>query len=157
MSKPAAIQGQLVEARNIATHKCVRLWIDVPAEMGKTIIDTFGWPTMVDPVPVAVAWIKPPGGKTIDAVAEPKEQREWKDLPGPQQAGIMANDKRFWAYLREWHGRSTFNADHAAHNIRSICGVDSRSEFKPDTPALQRWNMLASAYLAWLEKERVSA
>lgn len=152
---PSVIQGALVDAKNVATHKCVRLSIDVPAELGEQIVKAFGWPTMADPVSVAVARLK-----TTAQVVElepPKVKREFKELPAPQQAGIVSNDKRFWAYLEEWHNRVADSEDQAAQHIRNICKVESRSEFKPDTLALQRWNMLASGYLAWLGKERVSA
>lgn len=156
MSDPAIIQGALVDAKNINVHKSIRLSIDVPAEQGALIVEAFGWPTMAEPVTVAVARLKPEAVQEA-APASPKTKREFKSLPAPQQAGIMANDKRFWSYLREWHQREADSEEQAAGHIRSICGVDSRSEFKTGNPALQRWNMLASGYLAWLEKERIGA
>ena len=59
MTKPAAIIGSLVDARNVATHKCLRLVIDVPAEQAEHIISVLGWPTQVNPIPVAVARLNP--------------------------------------------------------------------------------------------------
>jgi hypothetical protein len=54
---PVAITGSLVDLKNIAVHKCVRLSIDVPAELAQRVIASFGWPTGQNPVPVAIARI----------------------------------------------------------------------------------------------------
>ena len=70
MNKPAAIMGSLVDARNVATHKCLRLVIDVPAEQAEHIISVLGWPTQVNPIPVAVG-----------RVPRRRRAREW---PFPQ-------------------------------------------------------------------------
>ncbi len=53
--RPAVIAGNLVDAKNVNTHKVFRLVIDVPAEHAVRVIEAFGWPTMAAPVPVAVA------------------------------------------------------------------------------------------------------
>lgn len=55
MNKPAAIAAQLVDVRNVSTHKCIRMIVEVPAEQAMAVIAAFGWPTGVDPVPVAIA------------------------------------------------------------------------------------------------------
>ena len=49
MNKPAAIAANLVDVRNIAAHKCVRLEIHVPVEQAGMVMDAFGWPTAVNP------------------------------------------------------------------------------------------------------------
>jgi hypothetical protein len=55
MQDAAVISGSLVDAKNVNTHKVMRLIIDVPAENALKVIAAFGWPTMVNPVSVAVA------------------------------------------------------------------------------------------------------
>jgi hypothetical protein len=62
MTDAAIIAGSLVDAKNVNTHKVMRLIIDVPAENALKVIAAFGWPTMVDPVPVAVARLNIDGG-----------------------------------------------------------------------------------------------
>jgi hypothetical protein len=60
-----AITGQLVDIHNVATHKCARLTVHVPAEQAASIVAAFGWPTMVDPVPIAIARLtNPPAAET---------------------------------------------------------------------------------------------
>lgn len=54
-AKPAAVMGSLVNLKNVATHKSIALTIHVPAEAAQAVLGAFGWPTMVDPVSVAVA------------------------------------------------------------------------------------------------------
>jgi hypothetical protein len=54
-AKPAAIMGSLVNLKNVSTHKSLALTIHVPAEAAQQVLAAFGWPTMVDPVPVAIA------------------------------------------------------------------------------------------------------
>jgi hypothetical protein len=44
-----------VDARNIGTHKSLKLTLHIPAEMAEAFIRDFGWPTAADPIPVALA------------------------------------------------------------------------------------------------------
>lgn len=155
MNQPRAFEGFYSDFKLVKTRQVAQVIVEIPLASATEFVRLFGLPDPAAEQPLAIAKLNLK--KTIDAVAEPKERREWKDLPGPQQAGIMANDKRFWSYLREWHRREADSEEQAAYHIRSICCVDSRSKFQPDTVELQRWNMLASGYLAWLEKERVGA
>jgi len=51
----AAIAAQLVDMRNVGTHKVMKLTIHVPEEQALAAIAAFGWPTGVNPVPIAIA------------------------------------------------------------------------------------------------------
>lgn len=55
MSDYAAVTGSLVDVRNVGTHKCVKLSIEVPEEMALKVMESFGWPTGTNPVTVVVA------------------------------------------------------------------------------------------------------
>lgn len=55
MSEPAAIAAQIVDIRNLGTQKVVKITVHAPQEEALAVIDAFGWPTAVDPVPVAIA------------------------------------------------------------------------------------------------------
>lgn len=55
MGNYAAVTGSLVDVRNIGTHKCVKLSIEVPQEMAMKVFESFGWPTGTEPVTVVVA------------------------------------------------------------------------------------------------------
>ena len=51
----AVIQGQIVDWRNVAAHKSLRVYIDIPTEMRVAFFERFGAPTATEPVPVAIA------------------------------------------------------------------------------------------------------
>lgn len=55
MSNAAAIMASLVDVRNLGTEKCIKMTIHVPAEQAMQVLEAFGWPTAVNPVPVAIA------------------------------------------------------------------------------------------------------
>src|SRR5260370_631071 len=108
----AAIMGQLVDVKNVNTHKCVRLIIDVPAEYAVKVIDAFGWPTQVNPVPVAIARLTAEAAQprepahevaqTSPAVASvnadtglaPRraDRRAWETMGAAQQAGMLCTE-----------------------------------------------------------------
>jgi hypothetical protein len=62
MTDARAISAQLVDIRNVGTHKVVKLTIHAPQEHAMHIMELFGWPTQVDPVPVALARLQPGAG-----------------------------------------------------------------------------------------------
>ena len=72
MKNAAAISAQLVDVRNVGQHKCVKLTLHVPAEQAGMVMAAFGWPTQVDPVPVAIARLNPEAAKEV-----------MPDRPGP--------------------------------------------------------------------------
>jgi len=71
------------------------------------------------------------------------------NLPAPQQAAIVGNDRRFWLYLADRWGELVIDPDQAARVVRSICRVTSRAEFKPGTEALARWAELYADFDLW--------
>lgn len=59
MSKTSAIDAYLVDVKNVNTHKVVELKIHVPQERAMEVFELFGWPTMVNPVSIAIARLRP--------------------------------------------------------------------------------------------------
>lgn len=53
MSDLAAMHAQLVDVRNVGPDMKLTLHIDVA--FAEQVIQTFGWPTRADPIPVALA------------------------------------------------------------------------------------------------------
>lgn len=124
-----AITGSLVDARNVGAHKSFRLIVDVPAELAMDAINAFGWPSMVSPVPVAVAGLEraaapveqshppepqpeqKPASEALSgeerharaAVLADARRREEASKPKggrlARQAGILCQDKRFQHFL----------------------------------------------------------
>ena len=168
--KPIAITGQLVDVRNIAAHKSARLLIDVPAEQAASIIAAFGWPTMVSPVPVAVARLANPsasfdpskvdgqeGERTRDLPPPlqpevPKARRHWDDLSPAQQCGIRCADPIFRKFLEENYGQEFNNEGSAAMFMRDYFRIESRSEL-----TAKHWGAFDKTFQAWKVADRIGA
>lgn len=140
----AAIYGSLVDVRNVNQHKCVRMLIDVPAEHAPMVMEAFGWPTMANPVPVAIARLQ---SQPAAQQAE-KPERKWSDMPRSQQAGIACSDPDFRSYLQQIYCMAHDAADPAAA-VRHLCQVKSRSELDTNRAAAGLWDKLYSDYQLW--------
>lgn len=138
MTAPAAIQGHLVSIKNVSTHKSACLTIHVPEEYALKAIEAFGWPTMVNPVSVAIA--------KLDLNAKP-ERKGGKIC---QRAGILCNERAFWVFLYENHDPDGVkNAGEAADWVRQLCGVTTRADLDHDEGAASRFKELEASYKAW--------
>lgn len=172
MTDAAVISGSLVDAKNVNTHKVMRLIIDVPAENALKVIAAFGWPTMVNPVSVAVArlneHVSPRAGllPVVEAAPRPAQPPasagEDKPKKSPAQiAGYLCNTIPFQKFLKHkcpayWAQAigETSDKDHvddwgaesAAHVVRAYCRVKSRSEL---TDRNADWSGLLLAFRLW--------
>lgn len=152
MTRRAIIDGSLVDVRNVNQHKCVRLVVDVPAERAREVIDAFGWPTMVNPVPVAIARLT----EQASQAPRPAEQPT-KPAGAPksyaQRVALLCKEPRFWRFLSDEHGSVVgpvkSEAD-AAEAMRIICGVKSRSEIVEGTGAAATAKLIVGDYDVWL-------
>ena len=168
MTDPAAIMASLVDVRNIAAHKCIRLELHVPAEQAALVIQAFGWPTAVDPVPVAIARIDPKsitidpekmvglgefahGRRLLDSPEPPKEHKRFDMLPLAQQAGIRCGDMAFWKFLEDVYAfAGVDSAETAAEAVRTHCEVASRADLKSNTEAGVAWAKLNRDFEVWM-------
>ena len=142
MKSRAVISASLVDVRNIAVHKSVRLEIHVPAEQAGLVLQAFGWPTAADPVPVAIARLDLSNAAS-ERPSEPEKPRAFADLPVPQQAALRCNDPNFQRFLE------TECAEHAAVKLRYRCGVASRSELATNADARAKWIELDDEFFRW--------
>lgn len=159
--RPAVIQAQLVDVRNVAAHKCIRLELHVPAEQAGLVLAAFGWPTAVDPVPVALARLASDavqGGLTTMAreraerrmePLEPPERRRFSDMAYSQQAYLRCTKPEFWKFLAVKVGSGCNDAERAAHIVRAVCKVESRRELDSDAEAGAAWTRLEADYYGW--------
>lgn len=138
--KRAAIFGSLVDLKNVNSHKCVRMTIDIPAEKAAEIVTIFGWPTQAEPVPVAIARMVGEEQKTLEPKASSRSLS--------QQAGALCANPVFWAFMK------AANAEECAEFVRHDCDVESRSEIKTGTRAGNAWLDLVSAFRGWEAAER---
>ena len=162
MNKPAAIMGSLVDARNVATHKCLRLVIDVPAEQAEHIIKVLGWPTQVNPIPVAVARLNtelPPTSSNGDVALSPSpgtdgrkpgtQSKSWSSMSPAQQAGIRCNEPPFHLFLAERYAVNIRGSIDAVAFVRAHCRVASRADMNADHSAALLWRQLDSEFSTW--------
>jgi hypothetical protein len=136
MSAPAVISASLVDVRNVSAHKCVRLEIHVPVEQAGLVMAAFGWPTAVDPVPVAIARLD----LSKPASDPEKTRRPFETLLPAQQAAMRCNEVGFQKFV------SAQTPEGAATQIRIRCGVVSRSDLNTDPIASQKWRALDTEY-----------
>ncbi len=137
MKNAAAIAAQLVDVRNVGQHKCVKLTLHVPAEQAGLVMAAFGWPTAVEPVPVAVARLVQPAGKEVGAEtkeAHSPEQPASGDVPArapwnklARLAGMLCKEPLFHRYVEATTTSHNVAEDSAAEFIRWRCHVKSRS------------------------------
>jgi hypothetical protein len=82
---------------------------------------------------------------------QPKEKGklDWRDVQPAAQAGIRCAEPRFRDYLAVEHGINTKTAQEAAEAVRTICGVNSRSEFSTNQRKRVLWHQLDSGYRGW--------
>ena len=168
MNAPAAIAAQLVDIRNIGTHKVLKLTIHVPEEQALATIAAFGWPTGVAPVPIAIARINESevvhvAGPKVHTGTETSPRQEptpdgaktkFRDMRLPNQAGILCDTRSFQKFLEERAGlaNTTLVWGGAAGYVREYCGVKSRSEIRPRTPSGDRWTKLVDEYRTWMHE-----
>ena len=166
MNAPAAIAAQLVDIRNIGTHKVLKLTIHVPEEQALATIAAFGWPTGVAPVPIAIARINESevvhvAGPTVHTGTETSPRQEptpdgaktkFRDMRLPNQAGILCNTEAFQRFLAENFKRNISSAEDAAGYVRWYCSVASRSDIRPRTPSGDRWTKLVDEYRTWMHE-----
>lgn len=146
MSDKAAITASLVDVRNIAAHKCVRLELHVPAEQAPLVMQAFGWPTMVDPVPVAVARLA-----NVTSIKPHQEKRRRENFSSAMLAGYRCTQPAFWRYLSETFNCAVPGEEEAAHIVRDRCGVDSRKQINLDPKAAAKWEEIEARFSVWLK------
>lgn len=144
MTKPAAIQGSYADLKTIKSRSVVQVIIELPIERGEEVVRMFGFPQPGKEVPVALARLQP--APTIEHPPA-KDRRAWEELPPSQQAAIRCDDQTFVMFLEQRGGPRA--AEDPAEYVREHCGVKSRADIKPGSPAAKQWFGLDSDYQLW--------
>lgn len=76
-----------------------------------------------------------------------KDRKPFASLPLSQQAAIRTDDKDFQAFLET--EKPIHDQESYADAVRAICGVESRADIKPGTPAAIAWMALDARYQSW--------
>lgn len=148
MSKAAAIFATFSDFKTVKSRSVAQLVFEVPIEHADAALATLGGvPLPGKEQGVGIALVKPEAErKPAKADREPKD---WRSLSMAQQAGILASDAEFTAYLRARliQGRPMLGHDEdAAVAIRRYCGVASRSDLDRNEDAAERWVSLVADF-----------
>ncbi len=167
----AAIEAQLIDMRNVGTHKSLKLTIHIPEEQALQAIAAFGWPTGVQPVRIAIARLTeeaanvtgpkapgPPRQQETQPVDGAKTKTAFRDMRPANQAGILCETEAFNRFIAErlkWEG--LWPEGKAADYVRRHCNVVSRKDIRPRTPSGDRWSKLVDEYRAWMHHPEMVA
>ena len=141
MNDSAIIKGVYADYRRVKGRKVLQIIVEVPMEAAPLVHKAFGEPT--------------PDGSTWVAVAllNNEKAKEKPDYRLSQQAAMCCNDVRFWQFLEEYGDQDVAGVSsefEAATLVRTMCDVQSRSEFNSDETAAEKWRNLYGSYQAWL-------
>jgi hypothetical protein len=167
----AAFQATYSDFKLIRSRKCVQIVLEVPLEKSNEALTALGG--MPDPAEekwcaIAMLDLKAikqsvgdaghvaSAGNGKDKAPSPTVSRHpvALDKKLAQRAGIMCSDPAFHRYLAEVGKLSDVNEEEAAAYVRTLCGVQSRSEIRPGTPAADKFSFLLSSYTLWAESDR---
>lgn len=81
------------------------------------------------------------------------DKRKFEDMPAPQQAGMLSQDRAFRFFLAEKFEMPIPDPDEAASIIRHHCKVKSRAHLTPDNA---EWSSLVLAYRLWQRHPELS-
>ena len=143
MKNAAAISAQLVDMRNVGAHKSLKLTLHVPEEQALKAIEAFGWPTGVNPVPVALARLTEEVAHTGPRL--PLISRGHRATKLAQRIGILCSNPLFQKFI------GALDQEQAAARVRDYCGVNSRSEIIWNTEPGNKWEGIYSDYMIWCE------
>nr|WP_087475465.1 hypothetical protein [Nitrospira cf. moscoviensis SBR1015] len=139
MSDLAAIKAVWSTYKPVPTRNCLQLVLEVPLEQQEEVFRRLGYP-----VPGRETWV---GVALMNVQKDPeKPHKPWSQYTRAQRAGILCTDRRFRDWISE--GRSECDEEDAAHLVRRMCGVQSRSLLDTSQKAADKWDSLESNYRA---------
>ncbi|KAB2764775.1 hypothetical protein F9L00_03550 [Brucella anthropi] len=80
----------------------------------------------------------------------PRQQKQNKPKDFAAEAAMKCNEPAFKVFLEQQHGlERPLTDDRAAHRLRTLLSITSRSELNSDTAAADRWRSLRAGFEAW--------
>ena len=162
MSNLPVIAGTYYDLRQVKSRGCWQIVIDVPATEAEKLVEAFGLPSQGEPTWLAVARLKSSPGDVIPTPASSQGDAGDASLPPPSRdapggaktytlanrVGMTCAEPKFWRWIAEKDeaNRDDVDAVFAAKWVRLKCGVKSRADILPGTPAATKWHALALEY-----------
>jgi hypothetical protein len=162
----AAFQATYSDWRIVKGRKVVQVVFELPLEQADTAYQVLGgMPIAAHEVWCGIARLKQ--GKEGDAIAgvvsppspvvtPPRstltrapsgaDKRPFAEMPLPQQAGMLSQDRAFRLFLAEKFDMPIPDPDEAADVIRHHCKIKSRADIKSDNVG---WSELVLGYQVW--------
>lgn len=175
--KLAAMAAKLVGMKNVSTYGSVELRLHMPQEHALQVTQLFGWPTVENPISVAIARLEE--GEIGDPACKPdcrplepdpaeyvkrqmpglqqasphmqEKARYWSDMSPAQQSGVIRREPAFWDFA------NVANAEQARDYIRNWCSVNSCAEIKSGFASGGRWAELMVAYGHYLRQHPMAS
>ncbi len=138
----SAIKATFSDFKLVKTRKVAQLVMEVPIEQADAAVKALGGlPTFAEEQWVGIAPLK----SEAASKPAPKQSDRWEDLPAVKQAAIRCQDEGFQRWIAPEGKEPT--ADLAAQMVRYFCGVDTRSDIKPENPeAVKTWQNIDAEY-----------
>ena len=143
MTDRAVISATFSEWKMVKTRKTLQLVFEVPLEKQAEVLRVLG-----TPMPDKEHWCAIAPLVEKPKASEAREHKSWGELSPTQQAGIRCGDIDF----RRWvHTRANCcvqpTETEVARWVRSMCGVESRSELNSNEGAAATWRRIDADFL----------
>jgi hypothetical protein len=157
MADEAIIEAEYVEWKMVKTRSALQLVFEVPLERQEHVMRALGVPLPDKSNPVAIARLLPAAQRSnvvqIEDHRHPEDEPTRAPMTLAQSAGFLCGTPTFQQFIYEnsegWDHRPT--KDEAAEWLRSICGVASRADIKPENHvAAERFRKVRADYNAWM-------
>lgn len=147
MTNPAAFQGTYSDFKLVRTRKVIQVVIEVPIEHANVVLMALnGMPRPDEEKWVAVALLDPEMAPKNEASTD-----HWMS----RKAALLCKQMSFQTFISDV-GPIVSNEEEAAGWLRELCGVASRSELIPGTPAGDSFERIVAEYENWMRGEDAS-
>ena len=136
------IRGTYSDFKLVKTRNVAQMVIEVPIEQAEEVIQMFGLPRTHEERWVAVAALN----------VEPVQRSE-RATQAIQLAGMLCNAPSFGVWLRDHRGFPDLDqnsAEAVAVALRSLLGVESRTELHNSPEVVVAFNRLKGEYDEWM-------
>lgn len=139
------IQGTYADFKIVKTRNVAQFIIEVPLEHANSAINTFGLPD-----PAVEKWV------AIAMLNTTYIERDETASRAIQVAGMLCKEASFGRFMRDKLGMAEIipeNSTSIANGLRTILGVQSRTEMYDQPETIQAFNRIKGEYDSWLMNE----